>query len=90
MAAATIFKTLTSTYQSIGAGPGVITLEIGNYAEVHLTTGAAPSGASAYHSISRGMTADDRSWIGVPSGLTAYARIRASDDEDTKIAFTQS
>ena len=89
MALPTANKTLTGAYQSIGAGPGLITLEIGSRAEVHFTNGAAPSTGSAFHSILRGGTTGDRSWTQVPTGMTAHARKRTGDEE-TIIAFTQS
>lgn len=89
MATATTSKTLTSTYQSIGAGPGVITMEEGFRAEVHLTPGAAPVAGSAFHSLFAVSKETDRSWTEVPVGMTAYARKR-SNDGDTAISFTQS
>ena len=89
MAAATVNKTLTSVYQSIGAGPGLITLETNSRAEIHFTPAALPDANSAFHSIMRGGTTQDRSWSEVPSGMTAYARKRSGDGA-TVSAFTQT
>lgn len=86
MSTATTNTALTNAYQLIGAGPGIITLEIGLRGEIHLTPSATPSAGSAFHSLIQNT---DRTWMQVPAGMTAYARKRANDDS-TVIAFTQN
>lgn len=61
--------TLTTSYQLIGAGPGIITLEVGETALIHFGTGA-PGASDDFHTLHR----KSRNWTQIPEGLSAYAK----------------
>ena len=69
MPTASTTTALTTSYLLIGAGPGIITLEVGAVAKIHFAT-SAPAANADFHTLHR----DGRSWAQVPSGLNAYAK----------------
>jgi hypothetical protein len=82
---ATTETTLTTSYQLIGAGPGVVTLELGKVAMLHIATSLPGAGAPA-HRLVRGSDKESLTYLGSEN---IYGRkTDPTSERVVKVAYT--
>lgn len=82
---ATINKTLTDSYAIVGAGPCVVTLEVGALAELHIAASSPAADAPPFRLRSIGPK-----WVSYGGADNIYAKKSSAGVAETILSYTEA